>query len=455
MGGADETMTWTSGSLFAVLWVCLFLPFGIWVGSVYYKMAHLQPIKSRSPTISLMVHSSLLLYMLFICAQRLFASLYPCWLSLIQGFLGLIIIGNLYIARCITLYAQFYSIDPEYAAKFRNTLISKFIRKSSDSKNMLLYAVLLSVFLLLPAFLVVFLDENSFDYGDACVRSAGGSASLIYVYAILYFVVFVYLTIKLRTIFDAFRIKEELLYVGLGWIFTITFWIVFNYPKSTAEINAAFPISALLLLIGISLAITFSTIWSIHLAIYQPQKFLVDEFLNFGQNKELFEKGLLAEHDEESHEVILRILKSAKGYESFEKFATSIYSVEPLLYWKALQVLSESKFSVTASKLSYFYEVFERYLKDTSYLRIPVEIVSISESETIASELSKLSEEDAASLDKFCSKIITEHSVLILHYIAENIFNMYSNSNEYQILQAEIEKEKKKAEIYANLNSLA
>jgi hypothetical protein len=393
-------------------------------------MAHLQPIKSRAPGSALLIHAALMIYTLFICSQRLFADQYPCWLSLLQGFFGLIIIGNLYIIRCILLYVQFYSIDPEYASTIRNKWFSKVIRSASDMRTLQISGILTSVVFLTPAFIFVFKNDFSYEYGDFCIRNAGRSASLIYFYAVLYFVIFFYLTLKLRTIFDGFRIKQELLYIEFSWIISITIWILFNYPNQTSDINNQFPISALFLFLGIFLEVLISIIWPIYLALHTFQKNI--EKLNASDENLRRELDINPNEGQSSEDLFSRILNSQLGYSYFESFLIARYNAEALLLWKSLSDLLSQDYELQKIQ-SILYEISEMFLSLTAPLRVPDDF---------------LSEDDICSFQHLLTMDSKDQTIAMLQEMKKKTFQYnfakfyfdFLVSNEYQLLLQNIKR---------------
>eukprot|EP00475_Leptophrys_vorax_P001266 TRINITY_DN1067_c0_g1_i1.p1 TRINITY_DN1067_c0_g1~~TRINITY_DN1067_c0_g1_i1.p1 ORF type:complete len:487 (-),score=116.20 TRINITY_DN1067_c0_g1_i1:33-1493(-) len=387
-------VTWNGSSIFALVWVAWFIPVGCALTFKFYENISKQPIKSRVPEFSLPIGFVLVGYTVFICAQRLFANTYPCWLSLLQGFMGLILICNLYIARCIMLYAQFYSIDPDYASQRRNLWYGKHLRKLSSIPTLTKAGIILSTILLAPALGTIFGDSDVRNgSGDNCVRNAGFATSLMYAYAIAYLLVFLFITFKIRNIFDGFKIKQELAWTGVTLFLTVTLWVVFNYPSGTESINNNFSVSALILLVGIAVVLGLAIAWPLYMALYTPPRVSEEEAAKM--QEELWSKGLEVEEGEESRDVLRRILKSQTGVQFFMSYCMAEYCVESLLLYSAIDTLKSDIENANMKRslgqhIASAREMYERYLSERASLRVPEEAVSKQEADEILNALDEL-----------------------------------------------------------------
>lgn len=367
----------TVGQVFGVIWMAFFTPIGVLLTRTFQSYKHVQPIKSRVPQYTVYVNFTLIFYSTFICLQRVFSDTYPCFLSLFQGFLSISFISNLYIARCILIYTYFCSTHLNMADITRNRWYAKLFKGLSPPK-LAQYGLYATCILMVPALCSIIFDANAReDTGDNCVRHAGLAATLMYLYSSLYLVVFVFITYKIREIYDGFVIKQELLSTGLTMLVTMTLWLLFNYPQFTESINQYFPVSTFILLLGILAIMCINSGWPLYLAWKYKETMRA-----LNQSRDV-DKPLKLED----------ILTSPDGRKSFEEFATAIYVAEEFICWNRIRpILSKLDHhqNVTMELWSQLYDIYDFSLSDEDKMRVSMEVIDREESQHVLESLRKL-----------------------------------------------------------------
>ena len=344
-----------AGEVFGVVTLSLYIPIFIIGMTMFFLRRDEQPIKGRQPDLVIASDAMLLLYTVSICVQRIVE--YPCWIILFSGYIGTIILCNIYVIRCWTLFFHYYLTQAKLAeqkptrvgstqmiiggrvsnaapspthqrkpsAVSQNRKIqliptnSNFFLRNQHliSKRVLAKYFLATVVVFwLPAFIFTGTDNDRLGLrGDACDRD--WSDWVLGAEVFVYLLVFTILALEMREVVDGFNIKAELKITGVVAVVAVVPWFIFNNQAEDIN-NDVFPFSTLFLCLAIGAAFFTSTLWPLYRSIWAPPKltgFAVPENINTLD-------GLLHEPD---------------GFESFKVFLAKEFSVENILFWAEVE----------------------------------------------------------------------------------------------------------------------
>jgi len=315
-----------AGSVFGLIILILFTPLAIGCTYFFWKRKDIQPIKARSPGLVVINDVILILYVALLCFQRIFADDYPCLLTLWSGHVGTILLLNVYLCRCWTLYYTFHLTQERVlAAKdaTRTKRPSFFMRNKHLIGALFLFKLfgIVTVVLVAPCGILTATNpelahqkgEPHIDGDNGCRRMWGDT--LLAVYVACYIVCFIYFGFSLRAVVDGFKIKSELKATSLVCLLAVIPWFVFNNLEK--EINRdTFPFSTLALIVAAVAAFVLSTV----VPLYRSLSLGADVL---GELKDV----------PEDLTSLRGLLQTSAGFESFKKFLTKEFSVENILFW--------------------------------------------------------------------------------------------------------------------------
>lgn len=315
-------MVLTTSGIFAVACLGVVVPVFL-VSTVWFWVRRgLQPIKSRRPGLVVFTDAVLLLFVVFVCAQRIIGDDYPCYLNLWSGFVGAILLCNAYLVRCWLLYYD-YRLTQARVRHYRDDGLDPEsfpvrYRAWSDLGYISRRLLVVSVLLLAPALVITLSRQNDIvdGTGDDCDK--GWADAVIAVYVCIYVVIFSSLAWRLRQVVDGFFIKEELRISGIVALLAVGPWLLFNTLFESAN-EDIFPFSTAVVVVAVAAAFTTSTIWPLYRSIYHPAA--------AAQNLDVPERI----------DNLRGLLSYPQGYESFKKFLATEFSVENLLFYSEVE----------------------------------------------------------------------------------------------------------------------
>eukprot|EP01006_Ploeotia_vitrea_P039096 TRINITY_DN66311_c4_g4_i2.p1 TRINITY_DN66311_c4_g4~~TRINITY_DN66311_c4_g4_i2.p1 ORF type:complete len:556 (-),score=324.22 TRINITY_DN66311_c4_g4_i2:198-1865(-) len=312
-----------AGTVFGAVFVLLWTPLAIGLTAWFWRQRDVQPIKARQPKLVVVSDVMLILYAFVLCVQRIYDDSFPCLLNLYAAFFGSIVLLNLYLARCWTLWFNYNLTLKMLAGK--STLENNFFLRNKHLISLPIITRVLAVvtfILMLPCVVLSITDSEIADLsGDECSRKWGDV--VLSVYVALYVVLFLGFALNLRQVVDGFRIKEELRVTGVISILAVIPWFLFNNVWESAN-NSTFPFSTLALIVAIITAFVASTVWPLYRSIVRPPSL---DHLNIPDNVSSLD-GLLT---------------VPEGFQSFKEFLSREFSVENLLFWQEVERFRQLK----------------------------------------------------------------------------------------------------------------
>jgi len=266
--------------------------------------------------------------------QRLTASVYPCLATLWQGYAGTILVGDTYLIRCWMLYFNFVRAQKIVSESGEDENAIRRARRLMSVKFLFKWVIWITIIEFIPAIVLSVTDESIREsLGDQqCNR--GTADYLLGVVAIAYAAMFVIFGFKLRKVSDGFFIKEELRAVSLTGIATFVPWVLFNNINDLENVNdTSFPISTLVLFLGIAFVFFFGTVNPLRKSYKMAATKLVSS-LTTSDKVDSFPK----------------LLKNKDGFDSFKAFLSSEFSVEIALFWRACEQYAQSYESMKESE---------------------------------------------------------------------------------------------------------
>eukprot|EP01083_Nonionella_stella_P120644 361654_1 len=323
--------------IFWAVFLAVFLPIGITFLVWFYIRRNEQPIKIRQPLLSLSLGVMFMIWGVELSVQKLTNGIFafPCWLTLLFGYCGVIVPGNIYLIRCITLYAKFNltreMIQHRYTMRSDSTLfaISETLSPSNKTPPLLWWAshqhwcqpsfvaraftLTCALLLVAPVCFVIFVPEIRLLAGNECVSSWGGAATTLAGYGLTYLTIFFAFSIVLWDKSDAYYIKVELKYSALIASLCLIPWFVLNL-KATASWNAQRNLSTLSLLSGIIYLFCASIAYPLFRTYVEPPDVKVETPDHINTTEKL--------------------LKSREGFLAFERFLATEFSVQHIYFWR-------------------------------------------------------------------------------------------------------------------------
>lgn len=375
----------------------------------------MKPIKARAPEFVLGSGTILLLWTVFLCLQRIIADDYPCWLSLIQGFLGLILLCNLYIARCLVLFTNYHASQISLAATMKDSMWAWFYRRYGSPRKMFKVLSVISIVLFIPGMIVSLIDTDTrTGTGDGCDRSNGDI--LLWVYTVLYVIAFLFCTYKLRGMTNTYKIKEELVLTAVIAIVTVTLWIGFNNADSVEEFNdEQFPVSTACLLVGIMLVFCISIGWPLMMTVSKSNasdRYQTPQSVNLSQ--------MLVQHGNENDSRILeQLLESKEMRAELKELLMEYFEIETLLFLEEIKMFQNScEHSRDRIEMVFAAEqIYDKFISSTAMLRLSEQLVSKEDSSVIHEKLSNLDiksdtfQQDIAELFKILESDVERYLV--------------------------------------------
>jgi len=242
----------------------------------------------------------------------------------------------------------------------------------------------------------------------------------------------------------------------VSFFLSLTLWLAFNYPNSTKSINTEFPVSTLMILLGILAIFSASTLWPLYKLKYAPLRVPVPDIR---ASEELYRKGFEVEEGESSEDVMRRILASESGYKAFQSFCLSIFQVEACLFLQGLKQLEREMSSSMAMNnrniVSAAMELYSRYLAENASLRVPVEAESDEASAEIDRQLTEL-ESHISDAEVDAGKVVTElfgeSKQNCFQWLLDECYPLFLKSGEYQELTKSVEEVRRETQILEELN---
>ena len=99
--GTDSNPSrWNAGAIFALVWMIVFTP--VYVSGIvwFWRRRDVQPIKAREPPLVVVTDIVLTCYLVVLCLQRILGVDYPCLVNIWSGYIGTVVLLNLYLWRC-------------------------------------------------------------------------------------------------------------------------------------------------------------------------------------------------------------------------------------------------------------------------------------------------------------------------------------------------------------------
>eukprot|EP00808_Paulinella_micropora_P021606 g16972.t1 len=198
--------TWTVGAIFGACIIVFFLPMQAVFSIMFWRRREYQPLRARLPGLVVITDFFMMMWILQLGLQRISQDVYPCLLNLWSSFIGVVVLFNTYMWRCWVLYFTFELTQERLKGTAKKN--STFIQNRFLVSNLFAFKFLgtLTCILLLPAGLLTATNEQiSILRGDDCNTSWGNYVIMVYICG--YTLSFIYLTVKLHSVVESFRIK--------------------------------------------------------------------------------------------------------------------------------------------------------------------------------------------------------------------------------------------------------
>ncbi|MES1913969.1 MAG: hypothetical protein MHM6MM_006110 [Cercozoa sp. M6MM] len=277
---------WHVNSYLGVFWSAIVLPLMLLGAKLFHSRRRAAFIRARQPKLVLIIVFVLMLWTLFLSLQRIYSEVFPCWLTLWGGYLGVILLLNLFMVRGAALYINFNltrrMLEDEERARARNRherlaerasvlSLSGFqdttdkikVRKSwwrlhaklLRGSRLGLVCLVMTVLLTIPATVVTATSETLRTFkGDGCLLYWEGSALALSLFVGVYALFFLVLARRMNSFSEAFKLKQELALCGLVGVLFLPPWYVLNnfetVNDSLVDVDT-FPWSTFVLLVGV------------------------------------------------------------------------------------------------------------------------------------------------------------------------------------------------------------
>lgn len=262
------------GGYFCIFWLVAWLPVWTYWTKKFWASRHVKVIAHRSPILVVINDIVLACFAILLCIQQIVGINYPCLLSLWSGFLGILLVCNIYIWRCWTLFFSYnlaktraQLMSPPIGNKTRTCYRRQFTHLHYISTPFLVrFFGTLTLVLIFPCAFVTakYYSEVSgtpFSRQSSCDKRQ--ARDVFIGYGVVYVILFSICILLVHTTEENYKIKDE-----LKWIFCVSLifipWSFFQFgwgwDKIVAFNNDTFPLSTATLLLGCFLVLYTSTI---------------------------------------------------------------------------------------------------------------------------------------------------------------------------------------------------
>jgi len=342
----------SAGGVFGVVWLVVWLPI-FTIGTIlFWRRRTIQPIKARSPALVVVTDAILGLYTLALCLQRILVDSYPCLLNMWCGFVGTVVLLNVYLWRCWLLYFHFNltavrlrtestrrlsGLDDRHSSSMMSNFFVKNRFLTSTSFLIKLTSIVFILLMIAPLyFSIEYFGPISEQTGDGC-QFYGGSTTLA-AYVGCYAALFLWFAFSLRAVHDNFAIKVELRLTGLIAFLAVIPWYIFNQYAKAA--NDVFPYSTLCILVAVVAAFVCSTLYPLY-ATYRNTS-LTSTAGRLSVRGGTGTTITVSTPDSPTAVAFVpdrlhKILDAPGGSDAFMQFLTREFSVENLLFYQAVE----------------------------------------------------------------------------------------------------------------------
>jgi hypothetical protein len=295
---------------------------------MFYLSRGAHPIKGRYPRVVLFTNMILAIFVFLLCLQRLPTVHITCQLSLLAGHFFILVIFNLYLARCALLIFDFKRADDLSKGLNRDLWTARrpwrSLRRAGPALALWIFVLMIPSIIRSSQLPVVDQRDSS---PTGCFREYADVLLVIYIiaYVIAFIMVALYLRFKVK---EGFHLKGELSYAGAVCFVVAIVWVSI---VREAWNNAGFSYSTLVLVFGCSWAYATSTFMPLYYA-------------------NLFKSPsptAAAASQEAKVLDIKSVLADPKGEAQFRKFLQLEFSAENLQFCLEVAAYKKEDFGVT------------------------------------------------------------------------------------------------------------